>query len=192
MKVSKAVTDKMLKENVIKSCEEVAVYKYGIENGLYLLINLVISILIATLLRKGAILIVFLISYMPLRAYSGGWHFSSKKICCIASNGVILLILISINDILIQHMAILLTLMALSVGYLWAAPQKDSTKRRLDTKERYIFNRGKRSFLLIVTVLMCLLIAVKEFEYASALIAATALTAVLLLIEPSNKKPESG
>lgn len=61
------------------------VYLYGYEVLLNQVINVAIAALLAIILRSPIQIIVFLVGYIPLRSYSGGYHADSNLGCSVVS-----------------------------------------------------------------------------------------------------------
>ena len=78
--LSKKVSDKMVSRGIVQK-EDVALYQYGIENGIVVAGNLLASILFGVLTGRLGVVLVFLLFYSLLRTYSGGIHCKSKFGC---------------------------------------------------------------------------------------------------------------
>lgn len=65
--------------------EERALYRYAYEVLINLIVNILISIFIAILLRAPMPVFVFLVSYIPIRSYCGGYHAETNGGCTIVS-----------------------------------------------------------------------------------------------------------
>ena len=65
--------------------EDEAVYRYAYELLLNQVINLVLAGLVAFFFRAPVVVLLFLLCYIPLRSYSGGYHADTNLGCTILS-----------------------------------------------------------------------------------------------------------
>lgn len=90
--LSHRIADLFVKNEVI-ACEDKDVYIYGLEQGFLMLTNIVTTILIGLVFRMVWQSIVFMMAYIPLRIYAGGYHTKTQLRCYLFS---ILLIVLSL------------------------------------------------------------------------------------------------
>lgn len=76
--------NKLIEQNIIQA-EEADIYIYGLNHVLLYFINIVISASFAFLFHGIHIYLFFLLVFVPLRRYMGGFHFSNPVICMIVS-----------------------------------------------------------------------------------------------------------
>lgn len=69
----------------ILSQEETAVYQYAYELLLNQVINIFLAGLVAVLFRAPAAVALFLLCYIPLRSFSGGYHADTNLGCTVVS-----------------------------------------------------------------------------------------------------------
>lgn len=69
----------------ILSDEERAVYQYAYELLLNQAINILIAVLIAVVFRAPLPVLLFLLSYIPLRSFCGGYHADTNLRCTVVS-----------------------------------------------------------------------------------------------------------
>lgn len=65
--------------------EQQALYSYGYEALLNQLINILFACVIAAVFQAPLQVLVFLIGYIPLRSYSGGYHANTNGVCTLVS-----------------------------------------------------------------------------------------------------------
>lgn len=88
MKVIAEVAEKitvMLAGKGIIPEEDAALYRYGIENGIIITSNLLVSLLFGLVTGRLGNILVFLFFYGSLRSFSGGIHCKSRAGCFAAS-----------------------------------------------------------------------------------------------------------
>lgn len=148
-------------ENETISREEVDIYKYGYYLLLEIIMNIIIAIFIGFIFRDIKTVIIFLLIYIPLRTYSGGWHANRLWKCTLISN-FILIIAEIIANCWIQYVSLsvsLLIVICCVVIILFMSPVDTETKR-LNDIEKKIY---KRKTHVIVVVQMCILTACVMF-----------------------------
>ncbi len=91
------MTDKLIESYLQKQSsiglikeEDIGVFRYGYILMIEVLINLTISIVIGLLLGKVVIAIAFLVAFIPLRSFAGGYHANKAWKCILLSNAVII------------------------------------------------------------------------------------------------------
>lgn len=83
-KISRHIVDWQICRGILKE-EERAVYQYGYELLLNQVINILIAALIAIAFKAPEAVIIFLLSYIPLRSFCGGYHAGTNLTCTIVS-----------------------------------------------------------------------------------------------------------
>lgn len=77
--------------------EERNVYQYAYELLLNQLINIVIAIVIAAAFQNPAAVLIFLLSYIPLRTFAGGYHANTNLGCTIVSAFLLCFVCLIVN-----------------------------------------------------------------------------------------------
>ena len=136
-KASIYIADILEQQNKFAS-EDKEVYRYGIQQGLNLALNILTTIIIGCLCDMLLPSILFLVCYMPLRSFCGGYHAKTHLRCYIYSVIMMTCILLVTKyltfSILVYESFIL-------VGFtviLLLAPVEDQNKV-LDSDEKRIF-----------------------------------------------------
>lgn len=144
--------------NAFKS-EDRAIYQYGIQQGLSIMLNLSTTLLLGIVTGMIWESIIFLVAYMFLRRYAGGFHAKTPACCYIYSSVMVLLALLGI-----KYMCdyILLSICMFIVGSLIIflfSPIEDKNKP-LDAAKQLVYQKRIRFYLIVEVVLdiamMCL------------------------------------
>lgn len=104
--LSKKIVNWQIKKNILTD-EERAVYQYGYEVFLNQILNILIAIVIAVVLRAPMPVFVFLVAYIPLRSYCGGYHANTNGGCIIVSAILICLVCLVTKNIQTTAAAVL-------------------------------------------------------------------------------------
>lgn len=142
-------------ENEIISKKEVDIYKYGYYLLLEIIMNIIIAIFIGLFFRDIKTVLIFLLIYIPLRTYSGGWHADRLWKCTLISNFILIIAEIIVNYYL-QYVSLsnsLLIVICCVVLILLMSPI-DTEAKRLNDIEKKIY---KRKTYFIVAIQMCIL-----------------------------------
>ncbi len=76
--------DHLIKHEII-DCEDADVYLYGFKQLLIIAAHLITYAAIAYLYHEIGLLIVFLVFFIPLRSFAGGYHTASQLTCFLVS-----------------------------------------------------------------------------------------------------------
>lgn len=156
-KLAERVVDWQLKKNYLKEGER-GLYEYAYEILINQMINILISILIAILLRAPMPVFVFLLSYIPLRSYCGGYHARTNEVCTIVSAILVCMVCLVFKALPSPVRAAIQPLsMALS-GFLILryAPVEDSNKPLSDAETTRYRTRGQLIWLVEACICMLL------------------------------------
>ena len=72
-RLSERIADGFEKQRVITS-EDKEIYRYGVQQGWNLLLNLLTTIVIGVVCGMFWESVLFIVAYMPLRSFAGGFH----------------------------------------------------------------------------------------------------------------------
>lgn len=90
-----------LSQRIVRHCckgegsDENELYIFGVNQFLNMLLNILTALFIGILFGETLRIILFMLAYVPLRSYAGGWHSRTPLRCYIFS--VIMLIVVSIG-----------------------------------------------------------------------------------------------
>ena len=150
---SRKYTDTLIKNKQIDESER-AIYEYGCYILLSTILFFFVTIVSGFILQTIWSSIIFLISFMLVRRYAGGYHAKTEKRCQI--NSFILIIFCNVLIKLSMHFKLQLLLMSISfisvVSILALAP--------LDSKEKPLSNIEKKHYQKITYIILVILIAI--------------------------------
>ena len=146
-KASVYISDILEQQNKF-STEDKELYRYGIQQGLNILLNIITTIIIGALCGMIFPSIIFLLSYMPLRSFCGGYHAKTHMHCYICSiimiTGILLIAKYFTFDIIVYEFLLLISLILIFL----LAPIEDRNKA-LDKDEKRIFR--KKSYAIAIS-----------------------------------------
>ena len=178
-KASVYISDILEQQNKF-STEDKELYRYGIQQGLNILLNIITTIIIGALCGMIFPSIIFLLSYMPLRSFCGGYHAKTHMHCYICSiimiTGILLIAKYFTFDIIVYEFLLLISLILIFL----LAPIEDRNKA-LDKDEKRIFRKKSYAiailevfiyhiFLIIHFINICKILSIALFSLSILMI----------------------
>ena len=177
-KLAGILTDYLVKNKMIAN-EKQSIYQYGLQIGMEVCLNTIISIAIAIISNMEFEAVLFFGIFVPLRSYAGGVHLNtyiSCLICSCVSFGAILMIVkyVRIDDY------VALTITGISLFVIKCISPVEDFNRPISQNELKIFNTKLNCSIGIIVVL-AILFYFFEFEKMLIMIAVTTLFMVCIL-----------
>ena len=147
------------------------VYEYGYQLMIEAFINVIISLLLGAVLGCFKEVVFFLIVFMPLRSFCGGYHAAKTWQCTVLSNLVVLLVIVVLKVSLLSGIitpVYILGDIAIGGMIVLFAPV-DNENRRLGEKERRRY-KMTASVIMSVEALLCIILCVSSFRTYSDII----------------------
>lgn len=148
----KIVNWQIKKKYLPEKDEKLYTYAYGLLIGQ--VINIIIACLLAIIFKAYMTVFVFLVSYIPLRIYAGGYHAKTYTVCTLAST-VLIFIVCLVTKVIPYNIIIELNLI---IGFISGiliftlAPVEDSNKP-LEYMEKDRYRRRSRLIWIVETVI---------------------------------------
>lgn len=159
--------------------EDKEVYRYGIQQGLSLALNILTTIIIGVFCGMVYPSILFLVCYMPLRSFCGGYHAKTHLRCYIYSvimiTSILLVAKYATFNIILYEVLVLISLIII----LLLAPVEDENKK-LDCVEKRVF-RKRAHIIAFLEVLLYHFFLITHLTY-SYIILCTALFSLSILM----------
>lgn len=154
-KLSECITQSLIDNQIIES-EERELYRYGIQEGLTIVLNLVTTLLIGLLCDMIWQSIVFTVAYIPLRSFAGGYHAKTTIGCYIFSIVLITAVLLTMKLLPISSFVCCIMLLCSGVCIFVLAPVENHNKP-LDDVELTVYGQRSRwiTVLEIMLALLC-------------------------------------
>lgn len=130
--------------------EDKELYRYGIQQGLNLALNILTTMIIGCLCGMFYSSVLFLLSYMPLRSFCGGYHAKTHFRCYIYSVVMITCILLVAKYLTFSALVYEILILVGFTVILLLAPVEDQNKT-LDSDEKRMF-RKKACIIAILEV----------------------------------------
>jgi accessory gene regulator B len=178
-RVDERVVESLISLGVVPS-EDKDIYVYGIGQGIVLLVNLISVIIIGLLLGMVWQSLVFILAYIPIRSYAGGYHASTQLRCYILSNAVVVAVLIAIRLVPWNGYACLSVTIFSIITIILLAPVEDLNKplREIEIK---VFRKLTRIILVILLVIALILWYFAK-QFSICVIIALLVVAIMLIL----------
>lgn len=147
------------------------VYEYGYQLMIEAFINVVISLLLGAVLGCFKEVVFFLIVFMPLRSFCGGYHAAKTWQCTVLSNLVVLLVIVVSKVSLLAGIITPVYILGDIVigGMIVLFAPVDNENRRLGEKEHRRY-KMTASVIMSVEALLCIILCVSSFRTYSDII----------------------
>lgn len=171
----------LLVSNEIISAEDKELYEYGLHQGFILLANIFTTILIGWILNMMIESIVFLVAYIPLRSYAGGYHAKTPFRCYILSIVMISVALLVARSS-IWNLISIISVTAISSGIIFLLAPVEDKNKPLQQNERIEFKKRTNILLGALLGLIILFWFVVQQQIAICIMLALDMVAIMLLL----------
>lgn len=130
-------------------------YEYGLQHAVAMLAYIIFTIVVGVFLQITWHSIIFLLSFVPIRTYAGGFHSKSAGNCCVLSVILVIAILLVMKMIEIPLFICIAGITLSSICIILLAPVQDPNKPF--TKKEKTYFRKKTRIFLFAEVIICIL-----------------------------------
>ncbi len=184
------LVNNQLKEKKIPQ-EEINIYKYGYTLLCEVFLNIIIAIIIGVLSEQLINITLFLVIYIPMRSFCGGWHADKIWKCTIFSN-LILVAMVLIDYQYSSNFKMIVMVIVFGIclaAIFWQAPI-DTKSKPISRQEKEVYKKKISIIMLIHTVFIGTALM---FGYKSIIFVFTysyIIQYIMLVLETLNKKLE--
>lgn len=182
LKVVDFILDRQL-ENGMISGEDTSVYRYGYTLVLEVMINIIIAIMIGLISGELVSVLLFMVMFIPLRSYCGGYHASKTWMCIILSNVAVAGVVLVVKkfQFAVDYIPLLTAEVIGTAVILLLAPIQSEAKK-LSDNEKQVYKKYVR-FILIIELVFALIffLIFKLNKYGLIIIMVHIIQAVSLL-----------
>lgn len=144
-KIIQRVTDELVSNNIINS-DDSELYTYGLRQGALMLLNILTILFVGRMFGMLWQSVVFMVTYIPLRTYAGGYHARTQLGCYISSVVLIVAVLLVIRFIPWTNFIIITISITSGLIIYILSPVEDSNKP-LDATEVKVYGKKARMIL---------------------------------------------
>lgn len=152
-RISEYIVDWQIRKSILTGNQRV-VYLYAYEVFLNQVINIVIALFLAFIMRAPIQVLIFVASYIPLRSYCGGYHAETNGGCTVVSAFLIVLVCFVEKTITGNLVFVLLPIaLLISGGLIFGFAPVASPNKRLDEEETVRYRLRSRWIWMIEAVI---------------------------------------
>lgn len=166
--VSHHLADRLVQNEII-SKEDYEVYRFGIECFIMKAVHIITYLLLGLWLHMLRELVVFLIVFIPLRVYSGGYHAKTPLNCYFVSCGAVLTAIFMMKNapsFIMNHSIIWAFAVSL---LLFIIVPVESSNKPLDSIEKNHYKK-KAGIIIMVSLGLVTVLRVFSLNYISYII----------------------
>lgn len=176
--VANKITDK-LSLNGFFAPEERDVCFFGLQQGLHFIFTTMLILIIGIVTRNLLFVTVFLIAYIPLRSFAGGYHAANRFNCNLASCFMVVAMIVVFETLFISNVLLFVLLLFFGVSIIVICPIGCKSKP-LDKLEVKVY--GKRTRIICTFEIYIAAVAILVDIPIVPLAIFLALVAVLILL----------
>lgn len=174
------ITEQLIKNGVIVR-EDQEIYSYGLQQGVTMMLNILLSLGIGLAFGMVWQCVIFFIGYTCLRIYAGGYHAKTQLRCHIFSIGIIIIALLMIRYIVWTNISRLVVLLSSGAIIYFLSPMQDANKPLMEAEFKAYKNKVK-IILGIQYVCMVFLLLFSQNEGLLSLIVAQMMLSGMLVL----------
>lgn len=179
------ITDRLCRQDIIEDADK-ELYTYGFNMLLTVSLNIISTIIIGLLFGMVFESIAFLVAYIPLRSYAGGYHARTPLRCYIISLLLIVLILLTLKLIGESVLALFVLSTIGTIICITMSPVEDVNKP-LDEAEIKVYR--KKAMIILAAEIIILIISIFALMKLAAVISTSlALEGAMLVLGKINAK----
>lgn len=185
--ITNLIVQYMLKHGIINA-EDAEIYQFGLNQLIFISINLMTTVIIGIVFSMLFESIIFLISYMVVRVYAGGYHAKTQFRCYIISSFFIILALLGVKYIIWDSMASIIAITFAAVVIFKLSPVETKNKP-LDEIEKKVYKTKSRQRIVGI-YLLCITAKFLAYDtvFKSIAMAIIILSFVLLIGQQINRR----
>ncbi|MDR1765604.1 MAG: accessory gene regulator B family protein [Lachnospiraceae bacterium] len=162
-RLAACLVDRQVMDGIIAK-EDQGLYTYGYEVLFLQLVNILLAVAVAAVFDSWAVMAVFLVTFVPLRCFCGGFHAKNGWRCACVSVAVEAGVCALMRQVHVHHSEEVEILMLILSGALiyTLAPVEDRNKP-LEEEEFDRFGRVAFGIWFVLTVFWCVLYFVSDY-----------------------------
>lgn len=180
--IAKATADWLTKSGAVSE-EDASAYEYVVYRAIFTVIPLLMTLVIATLMKMTAEGLLMIIPFILIRRFCGGLHLNSSAVCFISSTTTLVVALFIIRLLVTFEMIALASAMAItSAASIVAIGSVESKNRPLSPKEKKAFTKVSRILCLTTLAMFTVFLIIGKLRYAVPIGIGLFLTAILQIL----------
>lgn len=174
---------RVLIERKIITVDNRETVNYGLSTGIELILNLITTLTIGYVLNMVLESIVFLLSFAYVRVYTGGYHLKKAINCYLVSNGVVVLVLLTVMLVAKKYIIFIsLILLGISVPIILKFSPVGTPNKSLNTLEKNHYRKKALKHLGIEVLFVFAFFSLRIHNIALVIILGVFVSSSLIVI----------
>lgn len=165
--------------------DEMELYSYGCSLLIKKIIHTTLILTIGVVTNQFLSMLIFLLTYIVIREYSGGYHAKTELGCYICTISVTVSVEVLFNRLPGRENIAVDIFLVFCAVIIWSLSPQDTKKKPLQVKEYYAYRKKTREFLIISAII--LLLGSANTIVFKGITCAWIVQAVMLLVAMSKK-----
>lgn len=158
IRLSNRIASKLEEYQIISGTNR-ALYEYGLRRMFTTILNIITMLVIGALMDMVLYAVIYIVAYIPVRIYAGGYHASSPQRCW-AFSSIILFIVLLLLKMIPENTHNVFTLLGMSIIIVLLSPV-DTKSKSLSANERKVYRFRTIIVLTIEIILSFILLGIK-------------------------------
>ena len=164
--------------------QDIKIYKYGYLLLYELFLNIVIAVVIGLVTNRLGELLVFLLLYVPLRSFCGGWHADKLWKCTIYSNLMLILLCVTLSyEIIYSRPIIMVLIFIIGIIFVGICAPVETQAKPISSKEKIRYKKRIVLIQFIHCICICFMFLLEKNEYIYIITYAYVMQSILLIVE---------
>lgn len=164
--------------------QDIKIYKYGYLLLYELFLNIVIAVVIGLVTNRLGKLLIFLLLYVPLRSFCGGWHADKLWKCTIYSNIMLILLCVTLSyEIIYSRPIIMVLIFIIGIIFVGICAPVETQAKPISSKEKIRYKKRIVLIQFIHCICICFMFLLEKNEYIYIITYAYVMQSILLIVE---------
>lgn len=146
-KTAERITEQLKEANAITT-EQYKICKFGVQQGLTILLNLITVIILASIMGEFWQIIFFMIVFIPLRVYAGGFHAKTPLRCYAYSIFFMIIILVAMKYSWIINKFTCIVIISVSSIIIGVLAPVETENKPLEEIERKVYRKKMMQIII--------------------------------------------
>ena len=164
------------------SSEDREIYLFGVWQGMFMFLGIGTMALVGLLFRAFPYILLFVIAFMPLRSFAGGFHAKTQLRCYLASTITTVFIAI-VSPITVVNSSLMIALLLVFAMLIILLSPVGSANKPLDDLEKKVYKRKATKICLFEVFIALVFIPLGVHFVTTGIFWALVMVLILLLLE---------
>lgn len=179
MSCFEAIGLKLVEKNLIEQ-DEKEIYIFGLQQGFYFVLNIITAITIGILMGKAREIVIYILMFIPLRMFAGGYHANSYFSCYIISS-IITFFTLKMTTIM-GYSFFWISIGIISILIIWFLSPIEDKNKPLEKEENKKYQKIARRVLLFEITVAVVMLMLKVYNIYFTIVSIFIVLALLLIV----------